>query len=260
MVSLSDLPVDASLYWAWRGTTTMCRGGSWGYGGGPYPLQSFKTKMMPLKAYLWDTIDPDTMKEMRVDAEQLGWSNSADINSIVAKIEDYWYGYAWGMTSHWEYHYITKDGKSDTIKDVDGVDVEYGEVQNTDWQYYQRFKKGLPGIGFCGAETAFLIAWLKSLGISSNSIGRHPKSGGYTGHNHATYYDARSGVWKAYEKQVNLGLINHSTDTQEFMIRKLPIDYRFDSYYILNIDLTQIKSMFVENGVPSSKMTEWLLA
>jgi hypothetical protein len=197
---------------------------------------------------------------MRADAEQLGWSQGMDIDSIVAKIEDYWYGYAWGKARHWEYRYLTKDGKSDTVKDVDGVDVEYGEVQNTDWQYYQRFKKGLPGIGCCVAETALVDAWLKSLGIPCNSIGRYPKAGGYVGHNHAIYYDAQSGVWKAYEKQVNLGLINHPADTQVFMIRKLPINYRFDSYYIMEISLTQIRSMFIQNGVPSSKMIEWLLA
>ncbi len=256
MVSLSDLPLDASLYWAWRGTTTMSRGDS-GLGGGPYALQLFRDKMMPLKAYLWDTIDPDTMKEMRADAEQLGWPYGTDINSIVAKIEDYWYT---GRPSHWEYHYVTKDGKSDTIKDVDGVDVEYGEIQNTDWQYYQRFKKDLPGIGFCGAEVAVADSWLKSLGISCNSIGRGPKSGSYTGHNHVIYYDARSSVWKAYEKQVSLGLIDHPTDVQVFMIRKLPIDCRFDSYRMMEIDLTQIRSMFVQNGVSSNQMIEWLLA
>ena len=259
MVPLSKLPLDAALHWAWRGTTTMDAGGYWAFGGGPYPLQTFMTKKMPLAAYLWDTVDPNTLKEMRVDAEKLGWTKSANIDSIVAELEEYYYGYAWGKgRGHWEYHYVTSNGDSDTIKGVDGVDVEFGEVQNTDWQYYQRFKKRLPGVGCCVAETALVDAWLKSLGIACNSIVRYPRQGGYIGHNHAIYYNPSLGVWKAYNKQVELGLTNHPTDLQVFSIRKLPIDYRFSSYYIVDVNLGQIKSMFVENGVPSKKMQEWI--
>jgi hypothetical protein len=259
MAVLSKLPLDAAIYWAWRGTTTMDRGGYWAYGGGPYPLQTFRTKKMSLKAYLWDTIDPKTLRDMRADAEKLGWTKNGNIDSIAAQVEDYYYGYAWGKTGHWEYHYVKSNGDSDTIKNVDGVDVEYGEVQNTDWQYYQRFKKGLPGVGCCIAETALVDAWLKSVGISSDSIGRVPKNGGYIGHNHAIYYNPILAVWKAYEKQVELALTDHPTDVQEFSIRRLPIDCTFDSYHTIYVDLEQIKSMLVVNGVPSYEMQEWVI-
>jgi hypothetical protein len=259
MPPLSDLPLEAALYWAWRGTTTMDRGGYWAFGGGPYPLQTFMTEKMPLNAYLWDTIDPNTLMEMRADAERLGWCRDPDIDLIVAKVEDYYYGYAWRKGSgHWEYHYVTSRGESDTIKDVDGVDVEYGEVQNTDWQYHQRFKKGLLGIGCCVAESALVDAWLKSLGISCNSIARYPKQGGYVGHNHAIYYNTDLGAWKAHGKQVELGLTDHPTDIQVFQLRMLPIDYRFDSYYTMYVNLAQIRSMFVEEGVPSDTIQEWI--
>jgi hypothetical protein len=197
---------------------------------------------------------------MRVDAEKLGWTKKSSIDSIVVSIEDYYYGYSWGKgRGHWEYHYVTSSGKSDTIKDVDGVDVEYGEVQNVDWQYYERFKKGLPGVGCCVAETALVDAWLKSVGIACNSVGRYPKQGGYYGHNHVIYYVPDLAVWKAYNKQVELGLTDHPSDIQVFEIRKLPIDYRFDAYCTMNVNLVQIRSMLVEEGVSSETMRRWLL-
>lgn len=257
MALLSALPLDAALYWAWRGTTTMDRGGYWVLGGGPYPLQSFLYSKMSLVAYLWDTIDPQTLRDMRADAEQHGWTTGT-VDYIVERVEEYFY--FTGYTLHWKYYYLNSTGGSDTIKNVDGVNVEYGEVQNTDWQYYQRFKKGLPAVGSCVAETAFVDAWLKSMGIAASSIGRYPLNGGYTGHNHSIYYNPVSKVWKAYSKQVELGLTEHPpTDVQEFDIRKLPINYVFDSYYEMQLTLPQIQTMFVQNGVPSQQMQQWVI-
>ncbi|MBS7645329.1 hypothetical protein KEJ44_04720 [Candidatus Bathyarchaeota archaeon] len=257
MTPLSDLPLDAMLYWAWRGTTTMCRGGYWALGGGPYPLQAFMKEKMTLEAYLWDTTSPDTLKEMRIDAERLGWCKGSDVNSIVASIEEYFYFS--GYKEHWRYHYTKSKGASDTIMDVDGVDVEYGEVVNVDWQYHERFKKNQPCVGCCVAEVALVDSWLKSLGISANSIARWPLSGRYIGHNHVIYYEPRSGVWKAYPKQAELGLEQHQMDTQNFLVRKLPVKYCFDSYYMLKLNLKDIRFLFVENGISSDKMQEWLL-
>jgi hypothetical protein len=259
MIPLSHLPLDAALHWAWRGTTTMCRSGKAAYGGGPYPLQAFVRKKMTIDAYLWDTIGPNTLRDMAADAERLGWCKSCNIDSIVGVIEDYLY-FSKGQVN-WEYHYVKMDGTSDTISNVDGVDVEFGEVQNTDWLYYQRFKKGLPGVGCCVAETAFVDAWLKSVGISCNSIGRAPKYARYTGHGHAIYYDPILGVWKAYDRQVQLGLTSNgrALDVQVLRIRVLPINCVFDRYYVLEMDLGQIRSMFVQVGVSSAKIKEWLL-
>jgi hypothetical protein len=256
MVPLSALPLDAALYWAWRGTTTMDRGGIWDFGGGPYPLQSFLDHRMPLAVYLWDTIDPQTLRDMRMDAQQHGWT-TGNVDSIVGQIEEYFY-FA-GYSLNWEYHYLNSIGGSDTIKNVDGVNVDYGEVQNTNWQYYQRFKKGLPAVGSCVAETAFVDAWLKSVGIAAGSIVRFPLTGDYTGHNHSIYYNPVSKVWKAYFKQAELGLTEHPTDIQVFYVRQLPFTYFFDSYYVMNLTLSQIEGMFVQNGVTSQQMQEWVI-
>ncbi len=107
-------------------------------------MQSFLYSKMPSAAYLWDTINPQTLRDMRVDAEQHGWT-TGPVDSIVGHVEEYFY--FTGFSLHWKYYYLNSTGGSDTIKSVDGVNVEYGEVQNTDWQYYQRFKKGLPAVG-----------------------------------------------------------------------------------------------------------------
>ena len=112
--------------------------------------------------------------------------------------------------------------------------------------------------GCCIAEVGVVDSWLKSLGIASNSIVRWPVSGKYVGHNHIIYYDPRATVWKAYSKQTEVGLTGHSKDPQEFMIRKIPVNYVFDSYYSTTVDLTEIKSMFVANGINSEQMSGWV--
>ena len=220
-------------------------------------MQSFLYSKMPSAAYLWDTINPQTLRDMRVDAEQHGWT-TGPVDSIVGHVEEYFY--FTGFSLHWKYYYLNSTGGSDTIKSVDGVNVEYGEVQNTDWQYYQRLKKGLPAVGSGVAETAFVDAWLKSMGIAASSIATYPLNGAYVGHNHSIYYNPVSKVWKAYSNQVELGLTEHPpTDVQEFDIRKLPFNYVFDSYCEMHLTLPQIQTMFVQNGVSSQQMQQWVM-
>jgi hypothetical protein len=250
MVPLSSLPLDAALYWGWRGTLTTL---SW-EDGGPLPLGNYVYHKMPLNAYLWDTIDPHTLGDMRADIERLGWVSQGfpefEVDSIVKNVEEYSY-----FTNHWEYHY--NDGH--TIN-VYGVNVTGGNVLNTNWQYYERFKKGLPGFGWCVANAAFVDTWLKSVGIAADSVARYPQAGGYTGHAHVIYYNPVAKVWKAYQKEAQLGLTGHQADVQYFIVLRLPIDYQFSQYKVMYVTPPEIQAMFVVNGVSSQQMHQWVMS
>jgi hypothetical protein len=190
---------------------------------------------------------------MRSDVEQLQpqATTPSTVDEIVQNIETYFYV---PRLYHWEYHY--DDGYSINVY---GVNVVSGAVLNVNWQYYERFKKDFRAIGYCVAETAFVEAWLKSVGIASDSITRHPLLGGYLGHIHAIYYDPVAKVWKGYYEQVRLGIADHPTDVQEFKIRMLPLDYVVDSYHEMHLTLPQIQAMLVQNGVTSDQMQLWTL-
>jgi hypothetical protein len=204
---------------------------------------------MPLGAYLWDTVSPHTLEDMRADVNALWAPGSSGVNEIVQKVETFLY---FSPNTPWDYHY--DDG---TTIDVYGVNVTSGAVLNVNWQYYERFRKGLGGFGYCVAETAFVEAWLKSVGISTDAIRRYPVSGAYLGHIHTIYYDPVAQVWKGYYQQVKLG-IDNPTDMQWFQILRLPFDFVLHSDHWSQLNLDQLQAMFVQNGVTSSQMQKWM--
>jgi hypothetical protein len=245
MTLLLELPFEALLYWAWRGSTTTVSGED----GGPLPLVNYVKSKMPLSAYLWDTASPHTLEDMRADVDRLWAPASSTVDDIVQKVETYFY---FPMYMHWEYHY--DDG---TTISVYGVKVTSGAVLNVNWQYYERFRKGLGGFGYCVAETAFVEAWLKSVGIPTDAIRRHPVSEAYLGHIHTIYYDPVAQVWKGYYQQVRLG-IDNPTDMQWFQILKLPFDYVLDLNHWTQLNLDQLQVMFVKNGITTNQMQQWM--
>jgi len=245
MTLLSGLPFEALLYWAWRGSTTTLSDED----GGPLPLAIYVNTKMPLSAYLWDTISPETLRDMRADVASLWPPALSSVNDIARDVETYLY---FTTFRPWDYHY--DDG---TTINVYGVTVTSGAVVNVNWQYYERFRKGLPGFGYCVAETAFAEAWLKSVGIATAVIRRYPVSDAYLGHLHTIYYDPAAQVWKGYYRQVSLG-IDNSTDMQWFQILRLPFDYALDSSHWTQLNLNQLQAMFVQNGITSDQMQQWM--
>ena len=247
MVLLAQLPFEALLYWAWRGSTTAFASED----GGPFRLVDFVSTKMSLSAYLWDTVSPHTLEDMRTDVDALGWAPaSATVGDIVQNVETYFY---FPRYNHWDYHY--DDG---TTISVYGVTVTSGAVLNVNWQYYERFRKGLSAFGYCVAETAFVEAWLKSVGIPTDAIRRHPVNGAYLGHIHTIYYDPVAEVWKGYYQQVELAIDNHPTDMQWFQVLRLPYDYVLNSNNWSQLNLHELQSMFVQNGITSSQMQQWM--
>lgn len=120
---LNDLSLEAKVAWAWRGNTTMARG--------PFNLQNYKSGKLPLKGYLWNTIDPDTLRDMKVVAEEKRWVKR-DVKDVIYKIEDYFFFS--GMKKNWFYQTCPE-----IIKDIEDVDVACGQVLNVDYQFYKRF-------------------------------------------------------------------------------------------------------------------------
>lgn len=265
---ISDLPLEAKVAWAWRGNTSMARG--------PFNLQSYKSNKLPLRAYEWNMISPDTLRDMRTEAEKNQWM-CKNVGEIIATIEDYFFFS--GQKEHWFYQTC-----GEVIKNVDGVDVTCGQVLNADYQFYLRYKLNQKCLGDCQAESVFLDSWAKSLGIASLITLRYIKKEtlgltpwGLTGmvsHNHIIYYEPEMRRWKAYPKQLEgtWGGRVSQQDHFDFWIYKPPVnqvdcldewEYRpgynkGNMYYLLSdTPLEEIYQMFLA-GVPSLQMKQWL--
>lgn len=260
---LRNLPLEAKICWAWRGNTSPLRG--------PYILQGqFQRTQLTLNAYEWNTVDPRTLKDMRSDAESRGWT-SKDINHFVATLEDYfWFS---GQQQHWYYQTYPE-----IIENVDGVNVTYGAVLNVEFQYYERFRNGLKGLGDCQAETVFMDAWLKSVGESSvitwKTTGNSPKPKDWLSHNHIIYFDLAVKKWtiSRYQLTIYWGGKAVDSDLFDFWIYKPPVNqvhYMSESdfsllrkgngYYLFSkIPLGEIYRM-LRDGIPASDLKQWLL-
>ena len=67
---------------------------------GPFNLQSYKSNKLPLRAYEWNMISPDTLRDMRTEAEKNQWM-CKNVGEIIATIEDYFFFS--GQKEHWFY-------------------------------------------------------------------------------------------------------------------------------------------------------------
>jgi hypothetical protein len=260
---LKELPLEAKICWAWRGNTSPLRG--------PYILQGqFQRVKLDLKAYEWNTVDPQTLKDMRSDAEGKRWI-SKDVGKFVGALEEYFFFS--GQQQHWYYQTYPE-----IIKDVDGVDVEWGAVLDVDFQFYQRYKKGLKALGDCQAETVFLDAWVKSIGQSSaitwKTTGRTPEPKAWLSHNHIIYYDPAVKKWTAYRAQLQVYWGGKATDSDlfDFWIYRPPVNQinlldewqyslssKSNAFYLFpKMPLGEIYRM-LRDGVPTSELKNWLL-
>ena len=285
---LNGLQLEAKVAWAWRGNVSMARG--------PFNLQNYRTGKLSLKGYLWNTVDPDTLRDMREEAQKMGWLNK-DINNVVKKIEDYFFGRQLGTgIDHWEFWLppeLIKDVKGEGISSgkllVEGVNVNPGELLNVEYQFYDRFKKGKYPQGECQAESVFVDAWIKSLGSSSLivwkvNVGDFSKeltkksgipTGTYLPHNWTIYYVPEKGVWSSYDKQLTIRTWGYSTMCIpfDFRIYKPPVnqvhyqdEWEYRSGYekgkmyhlIPSIEMSQIREMLL-SGISTSELKQWLL-
>jgi hypothetical protein len=248
---LEDYPLEAMVALGWTGNRTLNRD--------PFGLQKFKNDKLPLGAYLHNTVNVSTLKDMRRESERYKWVNR-DINKFIEHIEENFFFS--GIRKNWDYHTGENEEEIDKIVST-----------NIDVQYWDLYKRGLRCRGDCGAETGFVDAWVKSTGGASTTIWRHtfPREP-IKRHNHVIYFDPSSDLWKAYEKQLEEPDREMQT-IYDLWIYKPPVnqinilyevghgtgDWKGNPYYLIkNITLGRIRNMFL-CGTKTSEMKEWVL-
>ena len=254
---VEDYPLEALAALAWMGNYSAS-------GGRVFPLRNYSGQLIPLEAYRWNTVDIDTLRNMREVANNNGWVG-ADSGETIGNIEHYFYfdrGPQGGNSSHWEY---ASDANGHAIIDVDGRRVANHDLNNVGfiWKYYSETNKG---IGECGDNSILVEAIGKSLGIPGTEVIRQATDTQRVLDSHMfPLYFSEDGSWKAYDKELDVG--RGMTHDYTLYVARPPInhngylDYWFPDQYCVKwlggmyyvpdrtFKINEIKNMFLE-GIP----------
>jgi hypothetical protein len=269
---LEDYPIEAKIALAWLGND-LGRGGHMHYkliSGGyssknPINIHSFlmnQYKPINLADYKWQTVDIETLRKMR----EFLYQNKMiyrDVSFFVSELEEYLYFS--GARNHWVF-----TEPNDKMIDVDNEKTVNHNMNNADFEFQNLLKCGW-GIGVCDDEMVLVDAFLKSCGIPSIAMVRTYGKKDGSNHTHILYYEHKSNTWKAYLKQINVGLslnwnvyifkppikrYNYFKDHQDS--NQLYIKLLNTYYRILKADGWEISKMII-SGIPTSEMKQWFL-
>jgi hypothetical protein len=285
---LEQYPIEALTCLAWTGNMSPNMGPHpiiWGmrYTGGLMKGYVSEGRKVDANGYRWNTVSVQTLREMRSIADKMKWV-SPDVGKTVDNLEGYFYFENGKFTSkfeHWDWGH--PDPGQETYIDVDGEQVLDYIILNVDF-YFDHFMKTGKGIGTCNDEAAWIDAWCKSWGISTDLIwrGGPAPDGNSIKHWHIIYYEPDSDSWKACEYQLSLEInLSANAGTIPIYLTILRPPVRQDVYFKLpqeqggpvfgllgnndrifyiyqqRLTLLQIRDMFTK-GVSTEVMKEWI--
>jgi len=258
--NLEAYPLEALICLCWLGNMN-------GFGGPRGLAKGSQAAKVDLKLYKWIMPEVDTMRQMRETAVAKQWVGKG-VDATVANIEEYFHFSGFGQ--HW-----TRAGEErESQIEVDGERIKNWEIYNVDF-YFRHFIETGRGLGDCGDESAFVDAWVKSLGTASNFV-IHQKvlDGKYYGHAHIIYYEPLSKVWKAYHKQLSDSMYYGYSELEFWVfIFKPPVlqpkyflwtqieDSRVGRggrVFVAQYSVQSFRTAFQE-GFPTPQMKQWLL-
>ncbi len=267
---LDKYPLETLVSLAWRGNRTMKSGIPWS----KLSLTKYSGSSLPNVVYEKTTVSTATLRAMRKEAARLGWL-SQDVNITASRMENYFFG--WGSTEHW-----TFIEPPNNERDEQG----YITTDNVDYQFNVNYLLGGRGHGDCGAETALVDSWLKSLGIATICTWRYVKKkgisvwghreGSFASHEHVLYFDPESETWRATKLQYSSSWpgVFDSGPIQNWIFLP-PVNQRaYLRYYsretsssigkgnmlhvIDDIEVGKLRELY-QMGIPTSDLKEWIL-
>lgn len=253
--------LEALVTLSWMGNYSVS-------GGRVFPLRNFKDQPISLQIYAWNTVDVNTLLQMRGEAVRKGWIGR-DSGETIRNIEDYFYFD--GRSEHWEY---ASDSINHQIIEVDGIMVANHDLNNVDfiWRHYLKTGKG---IGECGDNTILTEAIAKSLGIPVTAVIRQATDTEKVVDSHMfPLYRSAFGSWTAYDKELNIG--QGLPHRYTLYIARPPVEHMgylnywceppyyirwFGNMYFIPdriFRMDEIKTL-ISNGIPPQEMKEWLI-
>jgi len=262
---LETFPLEGKLALAWTGNECTA-----GFGETrPHRLFDYTRKKLGLNGYRWNTVEIETLRQMRSMMVEKGWIDQS-VDKIVSNMEYYFYfNRGLGSSTHWNFTAPVRPGAKEEYVVIDGENVLNHGHQNVDFLFRYYIEHDM-GVGDCLDEEAFVDAWCKSCGIATTGMWLNPKSEGEYAHTYITYYEPASRSWRAYDGQLRIMQVDCFID-----IYKLPViqrnflwtgalkenPNRWDGgmvYIIKNLPISEFRSQF-SVGVPTSQMKQWLL-
>jgi hypothetical protein len=214
---------------------------------------------------------------MRDIAQEKMWLSN-DVNQIVAKLEHYFYFQnrrrfedTW-RSDHWIYSRL---GMYDVLLEIHGEKHRSWFLISPNGQLDYYLQNGYV-VGNCADETAFVEAWLKSLGIAATG---QLVTCDESEHMYSIYYDPSDNTWKDYPGQLswyveesnalgvelNLRIVRifrHPVEQKGYLrIYTIPPNWLGGNMFVTidnGFTLASIREAFTQ-GVPSSQMKQWLL-
>ena len=178
---LGDMPLEAKIAWAWRGSENV-----------GYKLIYLRDdgKRIDEAVYSSVAVSVSTLKEMRQFVTNEWLSHRIDetmkkMENLYIMLPQYWAG----QTPSWA---LGDEG--------DRVVLDANHV----WQYFEAHGKG---IGVCVDESTFVDALAKSVGIAAIPIkvgGARKDNSKLEAHAFVLYYDPDLKLWKSYKDQVEV--------------------------------------------------------
>jgi hypothetical protein len=208
---LESYPIEALSSLVWTGNMSPNMGPFpiiWGMRTTVGVMEGYVSRGLRVdqRAYKWNTVSVETLREMRATADRMKWVSN-DVGETVNNLEEYFFFSNGVFTTdfkHWDWGHPDTPGQ-ETYIEVDGEKVLDYIILNVDF-YFERFKATGKGIGTCNDEASWIDAWCKSWGIATDLIwrGGPAPDGNSVKHWHIIYYDPDSGSWKACEYQLRL--------------------------------------------------------
>jgi len=258
---VEQYPLEALVTLSWMGNYSVS-------GGRVFPLRNYKDQPISLQVYEWNTVEVDTLLQMRGRAVGRGWigENSGE---TIGNIENYFYFD--GHSEHWEY---ASDSVNHQIIEVDGIMVANHDLNNVHfiWGHYLETDKG---IGECGDNAILTEAIAKSLGIPVTEVIRQATDTEKVVDSHMfPLYRGDDGSWTAYDKELDIGQglpydytlyvarppINHADCLNYWREEPYYIRWFGNMYYIPDrtFRIDEIRTL-ISNGITSQEMKEWLI-
>jgi hypothetical protein len=261
--NLEDNPLEAKVCWAWIGGVSA------------HPaLNSLhniiyeyrdRGKVLDLNAYKWNTVDTGQLKKLRTIAENNKWINKA-ITQTFEGIDSFFLN-NWDIIDPNEILKKMGEQSRRTVDVVGNVDI-----------YLEHFLANGRQVGNCADQMAFVDAWCKSLGITTdytwrNNIRLVQEGISPNGHMFNCYFNSQDDSWDIFMSQLyQWSKGEKQGDPNTFYIFKIPVNHKLQQYsdeiklystkYFLGSEIVKISDLekLFNKGIPAPKMKAYLLS